>query len=165
MSSITKQWFRDTGLRCWISTIFLIFTSSMCTGYFFWWYSNPKSTSHTFPITGKAMYYDVLYIFVYYLGIHRNIGEPACIILIPTGLDLVLKNFCFNNVFFLFCNNELIFKLICSTSLLFKLSLNMNIHFSDSYWYIKNNINTDINMVIISIFSNMVISLTLAWSL
>lgn len=75
------------------------------------------------------MYYDVLYIFVYYLGIHRNIGEPACIILIPIGLDLVLKIFCFNNVFFLFCNNELIFKLICSTSLLFKLSLNMNIHF------------------------------------
>lgn len=111
------------------------------------------------------MYYDVLYVFVYYFGIHKNIGEPACIILIPIGLDLVLKIFCFNNVFFLFCNNELIFKLICSTLFLFKLSLNMNIHFSDSYWYIKNNINTDINMVIISIFSNMVISLTLAWSL
>lgn len=46
------------------------------------------------------MYYDVLYIFVYYLGIHKNIGEPACIILIPIGLDLVLKFFCFNNVFF-----------------------------------------------------------------
>lgn len=77
------------------------------------------------------MYYDVLYVFVYYLGIHKNIGEPACIILIPIGLDLVLKIFCFNNDFFLFCNNELIFKLpvICSTSLLFKLSLNMNIHF------------------------------------
>lgn len=75
------------------------------------------------------MYYDVLYVFVYYLGIHKHIGEPVCIILIPIGLDLVLKIFCFNNVFFLFCNNELIFKLICSTSLLFKLSLNMNIHF------------------------------------
>lgn len=108
------------------------------------------------------MQYDVLYVFVYYLGIHKHIGEPDCIILIPIGLDLVLKIFCFNNVFFLFCNNELIFKLICSTLFLFKLSLNMNIHFSDSYWYIKNNINTDINMVIISIFSNMVISLTLA---
>lgn len=38
------------------------------------------------------MYYDVLYVFVYYLGIHKNIlGRPACIILIPIGLDLVLK--------------------------------------------------------------------------
>lgn len=99
VSSITKQWFRDTGLRCWISTIFLIFTSSMCTGYFFWWYSNPKSTSHTFPITGKAMYFDVLYVFVYYLGIHKHIGEPACIILIPIGLDLVFKNFLFQQCF------------------------------------------------------------------
>lgn len=76
------------------------------------------------------MYYDVLYVLVYYLGIYKNIGEFVCIILILIGFDLVLKNFCFNNVFFLFCNNELIFKLICSILLLFKLSLNMNIYFS-----------------------------------
>lgn len=107
------------------------------------------------------MYYDVLYIFVYYLGIYKNIGEFVCIILILIGFDLVLKFFCFNNVFFLFCNNELIFKLICSILLLFKLSLNMNIYFFDFYWYIKNNINIDINMVIIYIFSNMVIFLIL----
>lgn len=46
------------------------------------------------------MYYDVLYIFVYYLGIHKNIGEPACIILIPIGLDLSFQKFLFQQCFF-----------------------------------------------------------------